>query len=366
MKSAVEPGPNKAAAARDSAMVMAPTGISVVICSYNGAALLPGVLEHLTRQEAAEGVNWEVILVDNASTDNTAQVARQCWPAQTSVPLRVVAEPRLGLSYAKQRGIAESCYEFVAFLDDDSWLSPQWVRTALEVCLEHPEAGAVRGVMELVCERTAPRWLNAYEGWFGVWPNFSQACDVTEAPGGLCGDGMILRKSAWRDLQAKGFQFILTGNRGNVLNGGEDEELSLALRLAGWRLWYDPRLRLRQFLTAEKVNWYHLRRRARNAGTSSVAADPYYMALRRLGYAQNSAAKTFVDSLPAQWFWRSLWSLKDLVRRPLTLIMMPFFQLEGSEHVLKTESAVSRTKRLLALRGAYDSMVRQVNRFQWR
>ena len=55
------------------------------------------------------------------------------------------------------------------------------------------------------------------------------------------------------------------------LNGCEDEELSLALRLAGWRFWYDPRLRLRQFLTADKLDWRHLRRRARNEGVSSVA-----------------------------------------------------------------------------------------------
>lgn len=345
---------------RGSCADAAPAGISVVICSHNGASLLPPVLAHLAGQDASGGVDWEIIVIDNASTDDTGEVARRCWPASSRIALRVVLEPRLGLSYAKQRGIGEARYEFVAFVDDDSWLDPQWVRTALEVCLTHPEAGAIRGIIELECEITPPPWLGANQGWFGVWPDLPGPCEVTEMPGGLCGDGMILRKSAWHDLQTKGFRFTLTGNRGGSLNGCEDEELSLALRLAGWRFWYDPRLRLRQFLTADKLDWRHLRRRARNEGISSVALDPYYVALRRLGPAGTSGPKAIVDNLPAQWLWRSLWGFKDLARRPATLLMMPFLTLEGREQVLKVEAALSRIKQLLKLRGAYDLMVRQI------
>ena len=344
----------------------APRGISVVICTYNGAPRLPAVLDHLARQDAGSDISWEVIVVDNASTDDTAKTARRCWPQDHAVPLRVVSEPHPGLAFAKQCGITQARYEFVAFVDDDSWLCPQWVRTALEVCLNHPEAGAVRGIIELVCEQAAPQWLQANQGWFGVWPDLPGPCDVTEMRGGLCGDGMILRKSAWRELEAKGFQFTLTGNRGGNLNGSEDEELSLALRLAGWRFWYDPRLRLRQFLPSDKLRWDNLRRRARNAGISSVGLDPYYAVLRKLDGGRKSTLRAIVEGLPAQWLWRALRSFKDVARRPVTLLLMRIFRLGRTGKRLTAEAALSRFRRLLDMRSSYDVRLRRTQEIRWR
>jgi len=344
----------------------APRGISVVICSYNGAPRLPAVLVHLARQDAGGDIPWEVIVVDNASTDDTAKTARRCWPQGQVVPLRVVSEPRLGLAFAKRCGIIQARYEFVAFVDDDSRVCPGWVRAAAQACLQHPEAGAVRGVIEAECESVAPRWFKAQQGWFGIWPDIAQACDVTEVAGGLCGDGMVLRKSAWEDLRNRGFDFTLTGNQGTDFNGSEDEELSLALRLAGWRFWYDPRLRLRQFLPRDKLRWDNLRRRARNAGISSVGLDPYYAVLRKLDGGGKSTLVTMVDGLPAQWLWRALWSFKDVARRPITVLLMRFFGLEGREEVLAAEVALSRFRRLLYMRSSYDVRLRQTQEIRWR
>ena len=184
--------------------------------------------------------------------------------------------------------------------------------------------------------------------------------------GGLCGDGMILRKAAWQELQTKGFRFTLTGNRGGSLNGSKDEELSLALRLAGWRFWFDPRMRLRQFLPSDKLQWEHLRQRARNAGVSSVGLDPYYAVLRRLNGDRKSSLRAILDGLPAQWLWRALWSFKDVVRRPVTLLLMPFFGLEGRGQVLAAEIALSRFRRLLDMRDSYDLTMRRTREIRWR
>jgi GT2 family glycosyltransferase len=347
---------------RPAPQAVAPIGVSVVICSYNGAPRLPRALEHLARQDAPADLRWEVIVVDNASTDDTGETARRCWAASHAAQLRVVSEPQLGLSFAKQRGIAEARYEFVGFVDDDSWVCPGWVRTALEVCLQHPEAGAVAGIIEAAFETRPPRWFEHYQGWFGVWTGVSEPCDVSDAAGGLCGDGMVLRKSAWEELLRSGFRMHWTGNRGDAFNGGEDEEISVALRLAGWRLWCDPRLRLKQFLPAAKLDWRLLRLRARDAGSGSIDLHPYYLALRQQQESGGAPFHALLDKVPPQWLWRALWGLKDLLRRPATLLLMPFFPLEGCEPVLAAESALGRIKRLVKLRGAYDSMLRQVRR----
>lgn len=79
------------------------TGISIVICCYNSAQRLPLTLVHLAAQKVADNFPWEVIVVNNASTDNTEEAAFSSWDRE-SIEMRVVYEPQPGLSYARHRG----------------------------------------------------------------------------------------------------------------------------------------------------------------------------------------------------------------------------------------------------------------------
>src|SRR5215468_3703384 len=97
-------------------------GVSVIICCYNSSTRLPDTLSHLGRQNVRPSIPWEVVIVNNASTDNTTVVAHQCWPSDAPTVLRVVYEPRLGLSHARSRGLSEARYEIVSFVDDDNWV----------------------------------------------------------------------------------------------------------------------------------------------------------------------------------------------------------------------------------------------------
>src|SRR5690349_6454715 len=97
-------------------------GVSVVICSYNGAQRIPATLRHLAEQDAPGELPWEVVVVDNASTDGTAERAQVVWSDQSTVPLRLVSEPRPGLMHARERGLHESTYNVVTFVDDDNWV----------------------------------------------------------------------------------------------------------------------------------------------------------------------------------------------------------------------------------------------------
>src|SRR6185437_5482655 len=83
-------GNQAAASGREMPAGETPLGVSVVICTYNGAARLPRTLAHLAAQENTGAIAWEVLVVDNASTDDTAEVARRCWPAHAPAPLRIV------------------------------------------------------------------------------------------------------------------------------------------------------------------------------------------------------------------------------------------------------------------------------------
>jgi glycosyltransferase involved in cell wall biosynthesis len=111
-------------------------GVSVIICTHNGATRLPATLAHLKVQKPPIAP-WEVLLIDNASSDATAEVARSCWQ-NGPAPLRVVQEPCLGVRYARERGLAEAKYSFLGFVDDDNWVADDWVRSAYEIVSSDP------------------------------------------------------------------------------------------------------------------------------------------------------------------------------------------------------------------------------------
>ena len=117
-------------------------GFSVIICCHNGASRLAPTLAHLKAQEPP-GVPWEVLLIDNASTDGSAAATRSCWQ-DGPAPLRVVSESRLGTRYARERGFLEARYSFIGFVDDDNWVARDWVRAAYEVMSSDPRLGAAR------------------------------------------------------------------------------------------------------------------------------------------------------------------------------------------------------------------------------
>ena len=99
-------------------------GVWVVLCCHNSAGRLPLTLAHLAAQQISPKLAWEVIVVDNASNDGTAEVAMKAWPEDAPVKLHVVHESQLGLSNARWRGFSQARYEVVSFIDDDNWCRP--------------------------------------------------------------------------------------------------------------------------------------------------------------------------------------------------------------------------------------------------
>jgi glycosyltransferase involved in cell wall biosynthesis len=334
-------------------------GVSVVICCYNSAKRLPQTLSHLAVQEVTGDVCWEVVVVDNASTDNTARTARECWAENSPAPLRVVYEPRLGLSYARQRGFADAKYELVSFVDDDNWVCHEWVQIVAEVMSRHPDVGACGGFSGAVCEIQPPWWFECNQGSYAVGAQGNEARDVTWTRGYLWGAGLTVRKSAWQQLVSNGFRFLLVDRQGASLTTGGDLELCFALRLAGYRLWYEPRLRLRHFLPAHRLEWNYMRRLHRALGACSVGGDPYYFALIE-------KPKNLKERLRQTWQWQTLACLKELFRQPRKLLLAFCCPLEGDPDLLWTENRIGRLFELLQKRSRYDLSIPMVQNALYR
>jgi glycosyltransferase involved in cell wall biosynthesis len=131
--------------------------VSVVISTYNGAASLPGALESVLSQDV-DGLSYEVIVVDNNSHDETRAVIESFIAGEPS-RLRYVFEPRQGVSYGRNAGIAVARAKIIAFFDDDVRVARDWIGTLKQALDEHPEVDFVGGKVLPEWEVPPPPWI---------------------------------------------------------------------------------------------------------------------------------------------------------------------------------------------------------------
>lgn len=131
--------------------------LSVVIPTRNRAKMLADLLESLRVQES-RGLNWEILVVDNNSTDDTSGMV-ESKKAGFPVPLLYIYEPNWGLHSCRNRGAKEANGVVVSFLDDDMIVSEQWIQGA-RLILEG-QADLVGGRILPLWEASPPSWLKA-------------------------------------------------------------------------------------------------------------------------------------------------------------------------------------------------------------
>ena len=230
-------------------------GISIIVCCYNSALRLPETLRHLATQEVSSMIPWEVIVVNNASKDNTSGIAKLEWEKyHCKAAFKVIDQPIPGLSAAREKGIETSNFEYLIFCDDDNWLAPNWAQRVCEIFELNPEIGIIGGKNEAVFEIQPPVWFEKLKGSFAVGEQNSNTADITDTRGYVWGAGLSFRKSVYLKAKNAGFKPLLSGRKGNKLTAGEDTEFCYIFRMAGYRIWYFEDLKLQHFIPTARLN----------------------------------------------------------------------------------------------------------------
>lgn len=236
-------------------------GISLILCCHNSAKRLPETLKHIAAQRFTKSLSWEVIVINNNSTDTTQQAAQDIWKTlESPAPLNVFDETKPGLSFAREKGIQVAKYDVLLWCDDDNWLCDNYVETAFDVMNSNLSIGALGGWCDAVFEFEKPEWFDAQAKYFAVSKQGKQSGDITNKKGCVYGAGMVLRKSHAKQLQTLGFKQLLQGRTGKKLSSGEDTEYCYALRLLGYEVWYDERLYFQHFMTTERLSLNYVSR----------------------------------------------------------------------------------------------------------
>jgi glycosyltransferase involved in cell wall biosynthesis len=330
-------------------------GISVIICCYNSANRLAPTLYALHSQQDTS-FPWELIVVDNASTDQTATVARRLWPSDAPAPLRIVSEPEPGLSHARKKGLASAKFDVIAFVDDDNWLASDWLRRAHKIFADNPTVAACGGQIIPHYETPAPPWFAPFERSLAVGRQAGKS-GVTQLGHSLWGAGLALRKSTWDALQANGFNFRTEGRKGAQLSSAEDMELSLALQMAGWQLWYEDSLILTHFIPAGRCTWSYIKKLAAGYARSAVLVEPYGHAMMR--------GESFRETLKPRVAWQIAALLVSILRKPHILLRAALPPSEGNSQYLLLLSMCTRAAALLSQGRNYHLAFHQLRQASW-
>ena len=201
--------------------------VSLVICTHNRAALLDQTVQAVQAAIAHAPDRFELLVVDNASTDDTPAVARRRG-------VRLVAEPTVGLTHARNTGVEAARAPWVWFLDDDIAPHAGWADAVLRA-VEQTGVGLIAG-------RILLRWPDREPAWLPPELRGSySALDLGAEPGPLAwprfpfGANMGVRRDVYT---AAGGCLPELGRQGRVLLSNEDKDLAHRIHLAGVRSWY--------------------------------------------------------------------------------------------------------------------------------
>ncbi|HEY9880225.1 MAG TPA: hormogonium polysaccharide biosynthesis glycosyltransferase HpsE [Leptolyngbyaceae cyanobacterium] len=273
-------------------------GLTVVIRAYNAADRLPKILDCLQQQHVPSDLDWEILIVDNNSRDNTARIVQErIGCGQFSCPLRYVLETRQGAAFARQRALLEAQADLVAFLDDDNYPAENWLAEVWDFGQRHPEVGAYSGKIQGDFEVPPPNNFYHLASYLAVIDrgdepfSYSLRKDRVLPPGA----GLVLRKSAWMKSVPK--TFSISGPVGHSLAlKGEDIELLGWLQKAGWDILYNPKMVILHHIPAWRLERDYLLSLVRSIGLSQhqirmQRLQPWQRPFLGVGYLVNDCLK---------------------------------------------------------------------------
>lgn len=232
--------------------------ITVVVCTYNRANLLPGALQSLLRLDVPDDWQWDVLVVDNNSSDATAQVVADLMRANDG-RLHYVLEPEPGVAAARNCGIARSSGDWVAFFDDDQIADQAWLRELLEFASSNDfrvVSGGIRLLLPAAAPDLPPEALRLFAG---------QSDQERSRPGSpVSGGNSLFHRSVFEQIGT--FDTSLG-------EAGEDTDLTRRLGKAGIATGYDMHAIVHHRVTLSRLETLALLAASRRVGWGFARRD---------------------------------------------------------------------------------------------
>lgn len=229
--------------------------VSLIIATYNGGSRVSKTLHSLIKQTLPKEF-WDVVVVDNNSTDNTSEVVKTFISENKDINIKLVFEPKQGLSNARNCGIANSKGEYLVFVDDDELLGEELLRTYFDYFDTRPFSVAAGGKILPVYETTKPKWLS-FVTERAVASTVDHGKKEKPFPKGsyFIGGNMGIRRSA---IELCGEFDPSLGRMGNTLLGGEEKDMYNRLLTLNQEIGYLPGAVIYHIIPPQRLTKEHL------------------------------------------------------------------------------------------------------------
>ena len=218
--------------------------------------------------QSADSALWECIVVDNNSTDNTAEVFAAFESDHPAFSLRMVSEPKQGLSNARNCGITAAVGEYIAIIDDDETLEEGYIESYIEFFDAFPTALAAGGAVKAVYEEQRPKWMSHFTEQMIANPmDLDIVVTLFPASKVPAGGNMAFRREAFDKV---GLFNPRLGRNGKSLIGGEENDLFARLRKAGELLYFVPGTAIFHHIPQSKLTDEYFDRLSYNVGRSKL------------------------------------------------------------------------------------------------
>ena len=238
--------------------------LSVILCTYNRERYIYNVLQSI----AAGGFgDYEIVLVNNNSTDGTESECQRFAKDHPEVAMRYCVEKQQGLSYARNRGIMESQGEVLVYVDDDAMVNREYLQTYAKFFNRNKEAVAAGGPITPRydgCEE--PSWMSHYTRQL-VTGELNLGTREREFPKGAFpgGGNAAYRKSVFDEV---GLFNVELGRKGNSLIGAEEKDLFDKMTSRGMKFYYLPNAILYHLIPPKKLTQDYFDRLTYGIGVS--------------------------------------------------------------------------------------------------
>ena len=231
---------------------MSETTIAGIICTYNRDHYLGAAIDSLLAQDCE---HYEIIVVDNGSSDRTVEVVEARLPHPR---LKYVYEPVVGLSVARNRGAQETEAEFLAYLDDDAEASPQWLRVVRSAYISNEKLGVAGGKVKLIWPPglSQPEWMSdGLAGALGAMDLGEEVVNITEPNLTPRGVNYSVRRTFLE--QVGGFDPNL-GRIGKKLLSNEELYMTELALKNSWQVAYFPEALVYHNVSPERIRpaWF--------------------------------------------------------------------------------------------------------------
>lgn len=238
---------------------------SVIFCTYNREKYIYNALKSIVDEKYAYN-DYEIVLVNNNSTDSTEKICKQFEKDYPEVNFRYYIETNQGLSYARNRGVKESKGDILVFVDDDATVYNHYLTSIKSFFDSHPLINACGGPITPVYEIEKPKWLSYY----------------TEALiGGALYEGENIKpfrhgkypgggNSAFRKeiFNRYGLFNVDLGRKGTGLIGAEEKDLYDRLAKGNEEFYYLPQMGIYHYIPEKKLTSAHFNELTYSIGKS--------------------------------------------------------------------------------------------------